>query len=166
MTTVGPKLLALAIQTREQADARQSATFNQIYHQINLADAVIGTVIRLRKSDELRLAELNTELEIERTEQRELCDRCEQWTDRARGVPVIIQILTFPITGIFLLKSLFSISTILRVLRFQNIWPIIEQEFRHRYCRKCLRWITICHVVISVWAISFVYFLISDASKN
>ncbi|QDV22254.1 hypothetical protein Q31a_05380 [Aureliella helgolandensis] len=47
MSTVGPKLLALAIQAREQADARQSATFSQIYHQINLADGVIGTVLSL-----------------------------------------------------------------------------------------------------------------------
>jgi len=44
MTTVGQKLLAIAIQPREPTDALQSATFNQIYHQINLADAVIGTV--------------------------------------------------------------------------------------------------------------------------
>ncbi|QDV23599.1 hypothetical protein Q31a_19010 [Aureliella helgolandensis] len=48
MTTVGPKLLALAIQAREQSDARQSATVNQIYHQINLADAVIGDVLLLK----------------------------------------------------------------------------------------------------------------------
>ncbi|QDV25859.1 hypothetical protein Q31a_41870 [Aureliella helgolandensis] len=44
MTTVGPKLLALAIQNREQSDARSWATFSQIYHQINLADAMIGDV--------------------------------------------------------------------------------------------------------------------------
>ncbi|QDV22234.1 hypothetical protein Q31a_05180 [Aureliella helgolandensis] len=50
MTTVGPKLLALAIQAREQSDARQSATFSQIYHQINLADGVIGTVVPLNSS--------------------------------------------------------------------------------------------------------------------
>ncbi len=93
------------------------------------------------------------------------CDRCSKVcaTTRLRHVPWPLQIAAFPLTGLVLLKLLSSLPVLWELSRTGRKIQLSRLDFFDRYCPSCLRRQVVCHVVVAIWAISFVVFLLVEA---
>ena len=86
------------------------------------------------------------------------CASCseEELPERLKSVPWYLQVAALPLTGILLLKRLFSAST---VLDPENA---VRPEFFDRYCPRCLRRQIVCHYLVAIWACTFVAFWVRE----
>lgn len=92
----------------------------------------------------------------------ECCARCESRCrpSKLQRVPWMLQVAAFPLTGLFFIKKLFSISSLGLLISSKKV-P--APEYFDRYCPSCLVVQGLCHIVVAVWAIGLVVYWVNKS---